>query len=87
MKIIPVEEIPKRQRVSSKPSVEFKPTRYYLREFMKMGVKCAKVDLQEGDYVSVQSAYHTLWGCATEHAFPIDVIRRGDDIYLSRRDI
>lgn len=59
----------------------------FLDEFIDMGVKVAKVELEESDYHSVDHAINSLTDSIRHHRYPIKVVRRGDDIYFVRKDI
>lgn len=58
-----------------------------LMEFIRMDVKCAKVTFSANEYESPHSAYAALFKAAERHAFPIKVIKRGDNIYVIRTDM
>lgn len=58
-----------------------------LTEFMQTNIKQAQVMFDEGEYVSASSAGASLWKSVKRFGFPIDVRRRGDKVYLIRRDM
>lgn len=57
-----------------------------LEEFMSMRVKTVEVQWQ-GTYKSAQYAQCNISRAAKNWAFPIDVRRRGDTVYMIRRDL
>ena len=86
MIFIPVEEIPKKRTPKAGEFVEYKSVHDYLKEFMKMDVKYAKVSINRFDYASDTSACTVFHVSIKRHGFPIKVVRRGEDIYLVRTD-
>ena len=79
MNFIVVEDIPKR----SNPKNLFG----MWREFMAMNTKVVKVELSEYDYKNSSVARNCFCQSIKRGCFPITVIKRGDDIYLVRRDM
>ena len=59
----------------------------YLKEFMASNIKVAKVNFVEGEYKSLKSAHESLRVAAKRWVLPIDVVKRGDEVFLVRRDI
>lgn len=57
-----------------------------LDEFMGMRVKAVEVKWQ-GTYKSANVAAKCIYASAKNWALPIDVARRGDTVYMIRRDI
>lgn len=56
-------------------------------EFMGMNVKIAKAELDTNEYRSVSVAA-SVWSVSIRrYGYPINVTRRGDEIYLIRRDM
>lgn len=57
------------------------------QEFMDANIKIAMVDLKQYNYKSVDVA-RTVMACSVKRfGLPIDVVKRGDEIYLVRRDM
>lgn len=56
-------------------------------EFMAMNVKVAKVDLSEHEYKSATVAQSVMSVSIKRFGYPITVTRRGDELYLIRRDM
>lgn len=56
-------------------------------KFIEMGVKVAKIEFDARDYHSVTHAVSSISGSAREHKYPIKVVRRGDNVYLVRKDM
>lgn len=59
----------------------------FLNEFMASGDQFARVELSDDEYKNIKSANNCLSYAAKRHGFPVHVIRRGDNLYLIRRDI
>lgn len=79
MKFVEVKEIPgKRENHRLKDKWE---------EFMASNIKIAKVDLKEDEYASAHVASSVMRISIKHYGYPITVIRRGDEIYLVRRDM
>ena len=57
-----------------------------LDEFMGMRTKAVEVKWQ-GTYKSANVAAKCIYSAAKNWALPIDVARRGDTVYMIRRDI
>lgn len=87
MTFVPVESVPERWKHESGDLVAYKPVRNYLEEFIRMGIKHARVDLKPYEYKNIESAYAAIRKAARHHAYPIDVCLRNYEIYLIRRDI
>lgn len=79
MKFVEVKELP---RMGYKRN-ELKAR---LEEFMAMRTKTVEV-IWEGTYKSAQYAQCNISRAAKNWAFPIDVRRNGDTVYMIRRDI
>lgn len=58
----------------------------YFTEFIKSGIKMAKVNYDAYEYSNVHSAYNCLHRGARHWDFPIKVCKRGNDIYFIRID-
>ena len=82
MTFVPVEKLPEKQK-----NVAFHNGKAYLEEFMRMGVKYARVDLLPGEYCTVDTGYHALMNIVKWHAFPITVKTINGEIYLIRKDL
>lgn len=87
MTLVPVKKLPKKAVRKSYEHCGYKPVRSYLTEFMKMGVKYARVDINAADYVDPVSARQTLVRSIKDGKFPIVVKVRDYDIYLIRTDL
>lgn len=77
MKFVKVDEIPNRA-----------PTRNmdaYLKEFMRMNIKTARVD--DHGYKNSRVAANCIGAACKRHVFPIDVRLSNGEVYLVRRDI
>lgn len=57
-----------------------------LEDFMSMNTKAVQV-VWEGTYKSAVAAANGLYRGARRWAIPIDIARRGDIVYMIRRDI
>lgn len=57
------------------------------KEFMAMNVKVVNVDLTQYNYKSVGVAYAVMRKSIIRSGEPIDICKRGDEIYLIRRDM
>lgn len=79
MKFVEVNEVPrmgyKRNELRAK-----------LNEFMSMRTKTVKV-VWEGTYKSAQYASMNISRAVKAGVFPIDVRRKGEEVYLIRRDM
>lgn len=64
-----------------------KQLKYVFMEFINMNVKVAKIDFNEFDYKSIDSAYNNLHHGAKRHCVPVQVTKIGDSIYFVRTDI
>lgn len=58
-----------------------------MEEFMTSGDKIVKVNIPEGHYRNMNIRRSTLGVAAKKSEHPINVVRRGDDIYLVRTDM
>ena len=87
MTITPIEKLPPKGHREAETQCDQKPTRNYLKEFMKMNVKYARVDLAYGDYLSHDSALQALRSSVKSSALPIHVLERQGELYLARRDL
>ena len=79
MKFVEVKEVPGMRK--------YHPLKNKWDEFMAMNVKVAKVDLSEHDYKSAAVAHSVMSISIKRFGYPITVTRRGDEIYLIRRDM
>lgn len=79
MKFVEVKEMP---RMGYKRN----ELRARLAEFMRMNVKTVKVEW-EGTYMKAAHAQMNIYRAAKNGAFPIDVRRKRDEVYLIRRDM
>ena len=57
------------------------------QEFMDMGVKVAKIDMAQYNYKSLLTGYQVMMKSIRRHGFPIDIMKRGEEIFLVRRDM
>lgn len=82
MQFVPVEEkdIPKRELGRMRG-----PVLTPLLEFMELSVKSGKLILDEGR--NAKAVQVTLIADAKKYHLPIKVIRRGDDIFVVRKDL
>lgn len=85
MNFVPVNELPKK-KTGKVCTVDHKPVYQYLKEFMKMDIKYAKVAITPMDYSNPDSAESCLRMTINSAGLPIKVARRGDDVYLVRTD-
>ena len=79
MKFVKVDEVP------GKPVK--KRLRVYLDEFMTSNIKIARIDFNERDYKSSSVARACFARSVANYGYPINVIQRGNEVYLSRRDM
>ena len=79
MKFVKVKEIPGVKK--------YHPLKNRWEEFMAMNVKVVKVDLDEREYKSATVAAGVMQASIKRHGYPITVVRRGNEIYLIRRDM
>lgn len=87
MTITPVKEIPRRGRPRWDTRVEDKPIKKYLTEFMEMGVKYARLDIEFYEYSDWSSALSSIRQAINFHRFPIDIRSRDHVIYLVNRNV
>lgn len=79
MKFVEVKEIPDKRR--------YHRLKDYWEDFMSMNIKTAKVDLDIGEYANPNVARTCMAISIKKFGYPIDVFRRGNEIYLGRRDM
>lgn len=79
MKFTVVEELPNKK--------EYNPLGNYLKEFMRMNVKIARVDLNEHEYATPSVAARTLSTSIKRRALPIKAHERDGEVYLVRTDM
>ena len=79
MKFVKVNEITEQKK--------YHPLKNKWEEFMAMNVKIVKVDLDEHEYSSAEVARSVMAISIKRMGYPITVTRRGDEIYLIRRDM
>lgn len=74
--------------VKELPRMRHKRNELYarLQEFMSMRTKIVKVEWK-GTYNSAAQTQSNLYRGVQRGAFPIDVRRRGDDVYLINRNL
>lgn len=77
MKFIPVDELP----VSEKKSYK-KRNGDYLREFLNMKVKYAKLDFTDMDYKCIGTAYPAVKTTIRYYGFPVKVKMINGELYL-----
>lgn len=80
MKFVKVDEVPRK-------CCEYHDLQGYLKEFMSMGIKTAKIDFGGNGYKSSNVACCCIHRAIKLGGLPIKVTRRGDDIYLTRKDM
>ena len=81
MKFVKVERIPGHTKVKQKP------VKGVLEDFLSSDVKCARVDLEDGEYSRPSTAYSTLYEACYRYKLPLAVTFRGGDIYIFRTDM
>lgn len=79
MKFVKVNEVPE-----SRHNHKLKE---YWDRFMSMKAKVVKVDLDECEYKNVAVAYRCMGASVRRYGLPINVMKRGNEIFLVRRDI
>lgn len=84
MKITAVDAIPKRDYRKKRWDTKIF---WYLEQFMKLGCKCAKVELEEGEYANVTVAASCIRGSVIHYDFPIRVVVVNQELYLERFDM
>ena len=77
MKFVKVEKIP-----NSAPNHRMNA---YLKEFMHMNIKIARVD--DHGYKNAKVAANCISAACRRHVFPVDVRLSNGEVYLIRRDI
>lgn len=86
MNLTIVDGLPKK-RADMAPASSHKPIASYFKEFLKLGVKYARVDFTALDYLNRKSAYVSLNEGVRRGGYPIKVTLRGGDIYFVRTDM
>lgn len=79
MKFVKVKEVPEQKK--------YHPLKSKWEEFMAMNVKVVKVDLDENEYKTIDGARSVMAISVKRMGYPITVTKRGDEIYLIRRDM
>ncbi len=79
MKFVEVKDIPNRKRHHR--------LKDYWDEFMCMNVKTAKIDFDIYEYSNPDVARSVIANSIKRFGYPIDINKRGNEIYLIRRDI
>ena len=79
MKFVEVTEVPVKK--------QYHPLKSKWEEFMAMNVKVVKVDLDENEYKTIDGARSVMAISVKRMGYPITVTKRGDEIYLIRRDM
>lgn len=79
MKFVKVDEVPKRTRK--------KKLQRFLDEFMDANIIAAKVDYDENDYSSLQSARSNIGKAIKLSGHPINIATVNGVLYLIRRDM
>lgn len=87
MTFVKVDNIPKMHATRTDTTSDRKPLYSYLKEFVKMDVKYVKVVFASDDYFDLWSAANCLRAAAARTDFPIKVVQRGEDVYLTRTDM
>ena len=77
MKFVKVNEVPK--------AAVTRDMNAYLKEFMRMNIKMARVD--DHGYKDARVASNCIASAVRRHVFPIDVRLSEGEVYLVRRDI
>ena len=72
--------------IGEKPKKK-KKLRVFLDGFMRMGVKSAKVEFNDQDYVNSKSAYTSLYKAIKRGGYPIDIHMIDYEVWLERRDM
>ena len=80
MKFVKVKEVPEKARGHKSLLTKWD-------EFMAMNVKVVKVDFDEDDYKNADIARSTMAMSIKRSGHPITITKRGDEIYLIRRDM
>ena len=79
MKFVEVKEVPRK--------ISHNTLRIKWDEFMAMNVKVAMVNLDKNEYKSIDTARETMAMSVKRYGYPITVTKRGDEIYLIRKDM
>lgn len=87
MTLVPVEKLPGKHTRKDVAHCDNKSVRTYLREFMKMNVKYARVNFTGTDYSDISIAHRAIRNSAYRSALPIQVMRRSGQLYLIRKDL
>lgn len=80
MKFVEVKEVPN-QRYGRHD------IRSYMKEFMAMNIKVAKIELNVNDYKYPKYAASSFAECIKREGLPVNVCMRKDEVYLIRRDM
>lgn len=59
----------------------------YFEGFIRSNYKVAKIELEEGEYKSSEIAVGTLKKAAKRYDYPVELFRRGDEIFIIRTDM
>lgn len=59
----------------------------YFEGFIKSNTKVAMIELDEGEYKSVTVAVGTMKKTVKRFDFPVEVCKRGDEIFVIRTDM
>ena len=82
MNFIPVKELPKQhKRTFSKRNGD------HLREFLNLGIKYAKMDITDMDYVNTYSAYTSTKTLIKHHCLPIEARFINQELYLVNTEL
>lgn len=79
MKFVKVDKVSEKRRKNN--------LQVFLNEFMCSNVAIAKVELQEGEYVSFDSARRCLNASAKRICVPVKACYRNDGVYIYRTDM
>lgn len=87
MTLVPVEKLPEKHTRHDITACNNKSVQTYLKEFMKMNVKYARVDFTNMDYSDLSIGYRTFRDSVYRSALPINVVQRSGHVYLIRKDL
>lgn len=69
------------------PRTAKKDLRSFFEEFINANIEIAVVEFKDCDYKSPAVATECIRNACKRHGYPITVVKRGDSVYLIRRDM
>lgn len=87
MKLIPIKELPMKNKPVRRGRAKSKDIFGMLEEFMETGAKYAKVEYTNAEYASRPSAQASLCRATLDYRYPLYVRSINGDVYIIRTDI